>query len=166
MQQWCRECGAEAYRRKRQAQGHVLRKRVDAPEGHKQCHTCDETKPHIEWSRASRTKDGLGSECKVCMGARGRRDYFRRTHGLLPADLKELRRAQDDRCAICLERSPQHVDHDHATGRVRGLLCFLCNVALGHMRDRPALLRRGAAYLEGTAWQPIPSAPGVYPLPS
>ncbi|MDP9397944.1 MAG: endonuclease VII domain-containing protein [Actinomycetota bacterium] len=105
------------------------------------------------------------------MPARGRRAYFRRAHGLGQAELEELRRAQDNRCAICFERDPQHVDHDtreadHATGRVRGLLCFRCNVALGHMRDRPAILRRGAAYLEGTAWQPIPSAPGVYPLPS
>ncbi len=36
--------------------------------------------------------------------------------------------------------SATHLDHDHASGRVRGVLCFLCKVALGHFRDSPSLL--------------------------
>ena len=38
-------------------------------------------------------------------------------------------------CAACKTDRPQHVDHDHKTGRVRGMLCFLCNQALGNVRD-------------------------------
>jgi len=65
--------------------------------------------------------------------------------------------AQSGVCAIC--RSPETmtlrgklktlaVDHDHVTGKVRGLLCHACNAALGHMRDNPSTLREAALYLE------------------
>ncbi|MBV8387310.1 MAG: endonuclease, partial [Acidimicrobiia bacterium] len=45
--------------------------------------------------------------------------------------------AQGGLCAICRSRSAVHVDHDHYSGRVRALLCFNCNGALGHMLDHP-----------------------------
>lgn len=59
---------------------------------------------------------------------------------------------QGGRCAIC-ERSPGilrvalRVDHDHATGRVRGLLCDSCNAALGLFGDETARLERAIEYL-------------------
>ena len=74
--------------------------------------------------------------------------------------------AQRGVCAICLVPGPEHVDHDHKTGRVRAILCFNCNGGLGQFKDRPELLRRGADYLEGNVWKPTLVAPGVYRLPS
>nr|BFD85776.1 hypothetical protein StreXyl84_51770 [Streptomyces sp. Xyl84] len=62
--------------------------------------------------------------------------------------------------------SPEHVDHCHGTGRVRGVLCSSCNAALGQFKDRPDVMRRAAAYVEGIAWKPTLVAPGVYQLPS
>ncbi len=66
--------------------------------------------------------------------------------------------AQGGVCAICGSDDPKspgrgevgsfHVDHDHKTGVVRGLLCSLCNRMLGQSQDSPAVLRAGAAYLE------------------
>ena len=60
--------------------------------------------------------------------------------------------AQHGQCAIC--GATEHilgtlgVDHDHRSGRIRGLLCSFCNLAIGNMRDNPALLRKAATYLE------------------
>ena len=63
---------------------------------------------------------------------------------------------QDGRCLICASEPGSialAVDHDHETGRVRGLLCRSCNQGLGHFRDDPGLLRRAAIYLERDAKQ-------------
>jgi hypothetical protein len=59
---------------------------------------------------------------------------------------------QNGVCAICrrVNKSGKRlsVDHNHSTGKVRGLLCVTCNFALGYMLDNPALLRSAADYLE------------------
>jgi hypothetical protein len=71
-------------------------------------------------------------------------------HNLTVADYRFLEAGQGGRCAICLQRPPSgrlHVDHDHQTGRIRGLLCGSCNKALGLFRDDPARMRRAATYL-------------------
>lgn len=59
---------------------------------------------------------------------------------------------QSGRCATCLQPMLGKicVDHCHATGAVRGLLCDWCNKGLGSFRDQPEILRRAAAYLEGS----------------
>jgi Recombination endonuclease VII len=50
--------------------------------------------------------------------------------------------AQGGVCAVCEKPDPEHVDHDHETGVVRGMLCFNCNQALGNARDDVEVLRR------------------------
>ena len=65
---------------------------------------------------------------------------------------------QNNKCAICLKEEyivnkngdtrPLCVDHDHATGKVRDLLCNKCNAALGHVNDSIELLAKMISYLE------------------
>lgn len=57
--------------------------------------------------------------------------------------------AQDGKCAVCHEEmgSPR-LDHNHATGKPRRLLCNHCNLGLGHFFDNPTRLRAAAEYLE------------------
>lgn len=65
-----------------------------------------------------------------------------------PAYAKLLAR-QDGLCAICKKvgRGRLHVDHDHHTGKVRGLLCRSCNFGLGNFKDDCGLLRAAVGYL-------------------
>jgi hypothetical protein len=63
--------------------------------------------------------------------------------------------AQEGRCYICRKKASGkgpsgqrlHIDHDPKTGKVRGLLCFSCNVGLGHFRHNPKLLLKAVRYL-------------------
>jgi len=74
-----------------------------------------------------------------------------REYGLTRADVKALAKAQRGACAICRLPLPRgkwtHIDHNHFTGKVRGLLCGTCNVGLGMFQDSAVLLRRAACYL-------------------
>lgn len=52
-------------------------------------------------------------------------------------------------CAICGSSENVRLDHNHANGKVRAGLCHSCNVALGHFKDDPMLMRAAAVYVEG-----------------
>lgn len=74
-------------------------------------------------------------------------------YGLTPVDYNRMFVQQSGRCAIC--GIPQfelkyrlHVDHDHDTKRIRGLLCGNCNVGMGHFRHDINLLLKAGIYLE------------------
>lgn len=78
---------------------------------------------------------------------------LKRRYGIDAATVKRLIDLQKGVCAICLKapergrRRGLHVDHDHRTGIVRGLLCDSCNVALGRLRDSSELLSSAIRYL-------------------
>jgi hypothetical protein len=82
---------------------------------------------------------------------RERDGHLRRKFGITVADYDCMLRAQGGGCAICgdppRQESALHVDHDPATGKVRGLLCFKCNNALGDFRDDARLLLNAVDYL-------------------
>ncbi|MET7285745.1 endonuclease VII domain-containing protein [Streptomyces sp. NPDC005573] len=96
----------------------------------------------------------------------GRQDRLRRRYGITEAERDASRVARGGIRRTCPSAPPAHVDHRPETGRVRGVLCFSCNAALGRFKDRPDVIRRAAAYVEGIAWKPTLVAPGVYQLPS
>jgi hypothetical protein len=77
---------------------------------------------------------------------------LRRNYGITPEAFDAMLKSQAYRCDACLERldlgAKTHVDHDHATGLIRGILCHSCNLALGRVKDDPWILRSLARYLE------------------
>ena len=85
-----------------------------------------------------------------------RDQHLKRFYGISLVEYESMIEQQGGNCAICGEvleydkkiRSKINVDHDHATGKVRGILCHYCNTALGKANDDPALLRKMAEYLE------------------
>jgi hypothetical protein len=87
-----------------------------------------------------------------------RQKHLRRKYGITIADYDAMLAKQGGGCALCGVKPEDqaakyntylHVDHCHATGRVRGLLCGPHNLLLGRFGDDPAQLRRAADYLDG-----------------
>jgi hypothetical protein len=81
-----------------------------------------------------------------------RRSHLKRKYGISLEDYEVMLDAQGGVCKICGEPRPEertlHVDHDHETGAIRGLLCFRCNNAIGDLRDDHDLARKLADYLD------------------
>ena len=79
-----------------------------------------------------------------------RRAYLKREYGITPAQFDAMLVSQGGACAICRETDPGKtwcVDHDHLSGAVRGILCWHCNVGLGHFRDDALALLAAVEYL-------------------
>lgn len=74
-------------------------------------------------------------------------------YGITLEEFEHMLALQGGVCAIC--KQPENdrykrrlsVDHDHSTGKVRGLLCHMCNTALGKLKDNPELFDAAASYL-------------------
>ncbi|MHB8511486.1 MAG: endonuclease VII domain-containing protein [Actinomycetota bacterium] len=79
--------------------------------------------------------------------------HLLRTYGMTIDEFLEMLAKQGRLCAICgiplrVSKRGTAVDHDHATGRVRGILCGNCNRGLGMFQDQASLLRAAASYLD------------------
>ncbi|TMR97331.1 endonuclease domain-containing protein [Nonomuraea basaltis] len=145
----------------------------DLDTGTRVCRVCDSRKPMAAFYRTADRRHRVRT-CSTCLTAQARtrreqnredvakrsfETHLRNTYGMTKEDFESLWEAQDGRCAVChagFKKRRPHVDHNHQTGAVRGLLCFTCNTAIGKMRDDPALLRAAAAYLES----PLPPIRG------
>lgn len=140
----------------------------------KTCKRCSTSKPESEFQRNAGARDGLQAYCRPC-ATEARRDWARRNPDRVTRITPEENRRRSrynhmlkrgirvtweqfveldavTACQVCgsedpgLKRPP--IDHDHATGEVRGVLCNQCNRGVGMFRDDPWLLRRMADYLE------------------
>ncbi|TDC00878.1 recombinase [Micromonospora fluostatini] len=179
---YCKPCfnvrsKASYAKRVEERQGRAVRPLRQIPEGHRFCADCGTVKPEREFAGNRADSSGYATYCKPCHNARGReskqrlyggtREYhLRRRYGIGQQDVDELLREQGGVCAVCGDPDPEHVDHDHRTGWVRGILCFNCNGGLGQFRDSPARLARAITYLRGTTWQRLLIHPGVYQMRS
>lgn len=144
----------------------------------KQCKHCKAIKPVDDFYGSRNNKNGkwyIHSNCKSCSsiaakrwrasprGVSKSRDTIRlRTYGVTPDEYAAMLARQNNVCAICgkPERHVHYhtgqvrqlvVDHCHRTGRVRGLLCSLCNRAIALFDDDPNWLRKAADFLDENA---------------
>lgn len=125
----------------------------------KKCTRCGYTKPYSEFYKAADNADGMHRWRKACRTIKTRLPP--KSVRAINYDAKygvnldwvdfELKR-RDYKCDICGEeektRACLSLDHDHATGKVRGFLCNNCNRGLGLLGDNPEILRKAAKYLE------------------
>jgi len=88
--------------------------------------------------------------CKVAYDESSRNGKFRHAylHGINPVTFQKMAEAQDWACLIC-GCTPEilHIDHDHTTGKIRGLLCRSCNLGLGFFHDDQQNLLKAVWYL-------------------
>ena len=115
----------------------------------KTCTKCGLDKADTDYYKNG--KSGYHTYCKTCF------DNGRRLHkfGLTTQDFEEMHIAQNYECALCGSPDPGGrkavktfmIDHCHATGKVRGLLCHSCNLLLGHAKDNVQTLQNAIDYL-------------------
>lgn len=85
--------------------------------------------------------------------------HYKNRYGITLQQYNDLFAKQNGLCAICHKPETEvdsrtnqirslHVDHDHATEEIRGLLCGMCNKGIGCLQDSPVLIRNAAVYLE------------------
>lgn len=130
--------------------------RKGRPRGGSDCKEC--AKPVArEWHRKNRERSrATAAAWKAqnpdrCDAAKHRSNM--RSYGITPERYDEMMAMQGHSCGICGKHQDNEVkrlavDHCHATGEVRALLCHNCNKALGLFRDSPDLLSMAAKYLE------------------
>ena len=146
-------------------------KQHGVPAGHYRCSACDTVKIRSDFYSDSSSRRGISSTCKLCLTAQSKtpeqRKYKRayhvfRTYGITIAELESILEKQNGGCAICgkeltaycesgRRKSIPHVDHDHATGRIRGILCYPCNVAIGLLSDNSNVIEKAASYIRNHA---------------
>jgi Recombination endonuclease VII len=119
----------------------------------KYCRDCEQERPLTDFTKNRNSRDGYAFYCRPCAKAAPDREgpsYWRTGEASPPRHRRAGGRdtSQGGLCAICRMAPAKHVDHDHATGAVRALLCFNCNGGLGQFRGDPGLLHLAAFYVE------------------
>ena len=166
--QWCKVCirggKKKAYEERRQATG---RKRRNAPkDGWKCCGKCGVWKALPEFKRtptgwahclkctteysrelhAGKSSDPVWAAYRA---DRARNNHLKRSYNMTVDDFEVMRKEQEGCCAVCGTVCENLVvDHNHETGAVRGLLCQLCNVAVGAVRESAKIAGAVGRYIE------------------
>ena len=141
---------------------------IEVHEGMRTCSDCGQVKPHTDFDRKT-IRDGRvyrAKFCRPCRNVRRRAEYdpeyntnamMKKNYGITLEEYDAMVEKQDGKCAICETTKPKgngarfHIDHSHKTGKVRGLLCSPCNLALGKFKDDIAILQSAIEYLRDHA---------------
>lgn len=118
------------------------------------CYKCHMSKPISEFKSNPAMLKGYENICKSCTIIRQREHRIYRYYGIELEDYDKMAKDQEGKCLLCekvpngLKKGEQfHVDHDHITGKIRGLLCDTCNRGLGMFKESPELLLKASEYI-------------------
>ena len=135
--------------------------------GIKRCPKCKEEKDFTLFYKCKTSKNNTSPYCKVCSNlrttsyARNNKDKIpttgyslKRRYGITSEEYLTLLEQQKNVCKICglfcSTGRALAVDHNHTSGKVRGLLCSSCNTGLGQFKDNINLLKKAMEYLNGS----------------
>ena len=127
----------------------------------KKCYRCLEVLPRDRFHTSVRRKDGLKIWCKTCSSKWNMNYHYKRKYGLTKEQVDQMHEDRNFKCDICNgSQQPRQVgktgffsdklavDHCHKTGKVRGLLCNVCNTFLGAVKDDIKILKTMINYIE------------------
>lgn len=144
-------CAKHATRVRRYGTTELPPKPIVAPMPAWQCRQCGADLEKLTRGRPSYCSQACREAWQFWDRQQKHRGRWLKQYGLTVGQFDEMLASQGSACAICRSTEPGYrnwsVDHCHATGRVRGLLCLLCNTGLGKFRDNPDLMRRAIEYL-------------------
>jgi len=108
----------------------------------KNCNKCRSKRQQARYAKSPETQE------RMKRTARNR--TLKTQYGITEDDVDRMILEQENCCCICtleFQKTP-NVDHCHDTGKVRGLLCWNCNIGLGYFKDSLGNLQRGYDYLQ------------------
>ncbi len=103
------------------------------------------------WRRKNKIKRSYQARLRYQKNSQKELDRIRfNKYGVTGNKFREIFKKQSGKCPICNRGITKNlsVDHNHATGKIRGLICNKCNLAIGNAEDSPDRLRAMANYLE------------------
>ena len=118
----------------------------------KYCPQCKKVKPLLEFYFCKVGTKFTQGTCIKCEKERSKERHIFKDFGITLKDYDKILEKQDNGCKICGIKIPGgqgrfHIDHDHVTGKIRGLLCSNCNLALGNAKDDIKILAAMIQYL-------------------
>lgn len=138
----------------------------------KRCSACKESRAKEHFTKNRGRHDGLNNQCRVCTSKsnkkyraahperlkryaertsrRRRGNWYKKTYGITIEAYEAMYAAQNGLCAICNGKNAKRrlaVDHEHATGQVRGLLCNRCNQMLWEIEPNKCWIDAAIKYL-------------------
>lgn len=175
---YCKPCAVEYGKERYSGTSPNIIPRPIAIDGHRACSGCKLYFPHEEFTAINlKTDDGmirLSRYCKECSIIKGRKfregklsnestkGYYRAArlkerYGMTLEQYDSILSSQGGKCAICSYIPNENgevlaIDHDHSTGKIRGLLCRSCNSGLGYFKDNTEVMRKAIIYIKAQQW--------------
>ena len=118
----------------------------------KTCSGCKIEKPFDHFNKSGNKRQFMHGYCKPCQADYDRGYRLPKRFGLSMSEYNELFIKQEGKCAICNVHQSEFikalaVDHNHRTNKVRGLLCFACNSAIGKLKESDEIINNALEYL-------------------